>query len=55
MKTAQVSVKLIVLNLIAMSIEKLLGSDDNVSTRVDRALGHIRNVTDKFKHIPTKK
>lgn len=54
METAQVSAELIVLTLIAMSIEKLLGSNNNLSTRATRLLGHIRKVTNMFKHIPTK-
>ena len=44
-----------VLEIIALAIIKLLEDRDNISTRVEEMLGHIRKVTTLFKHIPDKK
>ena len=44
-----------VLEIIALAIIKLLEDRDNISTRVEEMLGHIRKVTTLFKQIPDKK
>jgi hypothetical protein len=52
--TEHVKMEYIVLELFALGIEELLQDKGNISTRLERMLGTLRQVTHQFRHTPGK-
>ncbi|RGS34398.1 hypothetical protein DWX97_19570 [Bacteroides cellulosilyticus] len=54
-ETEHMKLEFIVLELFARGIEKLLEDKGNISTRMERMLGTLRDVTRHFRHTSDKK